>query len=83
MNKEVVSKLTDHPFRNLIFGRHVSDEAFLKHLTITQSGLIYATKCLKGPSEEFIKTKTVEFPIEEHKPKILLLDLDETLIHAC
>ncbi|CAK63899.1 unnamed protein product (macronuclear) [Paramecium tetraurelia] len=75
--------IKNHTFRHLIFGESVSETSFQKHLLLTQRGLIYATKCLKGPSDQFIKLRQVEVPKEENKSKILLLDLDETLIHSC
>ena len=34
-------------------------ETFRKHLTLTYRGLVYAKKCLKGPSDKFIQTKLV------------------------
>jgi CTD small phosphatase-like protein 2 len=67
----------------LIFGPVVEETKFKRHLLLTYRGLAYALKCLKGPSDKFIKTKQVKMP--EIKPdfKTLLLDLDETLIHSC
>lgn len=53
------NKIITHPFRQLVFGDHVDEDVFQKHLLITQRGLIYATKCLKGPSEKFLKSKEV------------------------
>ncbi|CAD8114750.1 unnamed protein product [Paramecium primaurelia] len=77
-------KLKNHPFRHLIYGPSIGENSFNKFLQLTQRGLVYARKCLKGPSEKFIKSKMVqlqECPIV--KAKTLLLDLDETLIHSC
>ncbi|CAD8195984.1 unnamed protein product [Paramecium pentaurelia] len=81
--KQYEVSIKNHPFRHLIFGQSVSETTLKKHLLLTQRGLIYATKCLKGPSDQFIKSRQVEIPKEENKSKILLLDLDETLIHSC
>jgi CTD small phosphatase-like protein 2 len=44
-------QLKNHPFRHLIFGPHIEDDIFKKYLQLTQRGLIYAKKCLKGPSD--------------------------------
>lgn len=53
-------------------------------MTLTYRGLVYAKKCLKGPSDKFIKTKQVVVPdAKVPKNRTLLLDLDETLIHSC
>ena len=82
-DKPKVDITRDHPFRHLIFGHHIDEITLKKHLILTQRGLIYATKCLKGPSEDFIKSREVDLPTEENKKKILLLDLDETLVHSC
>lgn len=51
--------INNHPFRHLIFGSHVTESNFKRHITLTYRGLVYAKKCLKGPSEKFIKTKEV------------------------
>ncbi|CAD8200634.1 unnamed protein product [Paramecium pentaurelia] len=80
--KQYEVSVKNHPFRHLIFGESVSETTLKKHLLLTQRGLIYATKCLKGPSDQFIKSRQVEVPKEENKSKVLLLDLDETLIHC-
>jgi len=46
--------------------------------------LVYAKKCLKGPSDKFIKSEMVALPDAKiPKNNTLLLDLDETLIHSC
>ncbi|CAD8209416.1 unnamed protein product [Paramecium octaurelia] len=77
-------KLKNHPFRHLIYGPSIGENSFNKFLQLTQRGLVYAKKCLKGPSEKFIKSKMVQ--LQECaivKAKTLLLDLDETLIHSC
>ncbi|CAD8154277.1 unnamed protein product [Paramecium octaurelia] len=77
-------KFSNHPFRHLIYGPSIGETAFNKFLQLTQRGLIYATRCLKGPSNSFIKTKMQVLPeARTPKAKTLLLDLDETLIHSC
>ncbi|CAK91803.1 unnamed protein product (macronuclear) [Paramecium tetraurelia] len=78
------NKIAQHPFRHLIFGQYINEQAFKKHLLLTQRGLIYARKCLKGPSDKFIESKKVYLnEITPKKEKTLILDLDETLIHSC
>ncbi|KAL4450499.1 hypothetical protein ABPG74_019397 [Tetrahymena malaccensis] len=81
---EIIDALQSHPFRHLIFSNSVTEATFKKHLTLTYRGLVYARKCLKGPSDKFIKSKQVAVPDSKYpKGKTLLLDLDETLIHSC
>ncbi|CAD8179881.1 unnamed protein product [Paramecium pentaurelia] len=76
-------KFADHPFRQLIFGQRTTQETLIKHIEQTQRGVIYATKSLKPPSEKFLLQKQVDIPIKDKEKKILILDLDETLIHSC
>jgi CTD small phosphatase-like protein 2 len=54
---EHIDALGKHPWRHLIFSPNINEAAFKKHLTLTYRGLVYAKKCLKGPSDKFIKTK--------------------------
>ncbi|EGR33824.1 NLI interacting factor-like phosphatase family protein, putative, partial [Ichthyophthirius multifiliis] len=73
-----------HPFRHIVLNPNIDFITFNKFLLLTQRGLIYSSKCLRGPSEKYIKNKSIQIK----KPKnstgnILLLDLDETLIHSC
>ena len=49
-----------HPFRQLIFSPQCSDSIFKRHLTIIYRGLIYAKKCLKGPSDNYLKSKQID-----------------------
>lgn len=82
--QDVVDTLKNHSYRHLIFGNMTTEAVFKKHLTLTYRGLVYAKKCLKGPSEKFIKSKQVQVPDAKiPKNRTLLLDLDETLIHSC
>ncbi|CAD8044482.1 unnamed protein product [Paramecium primaurelia] len=77
-------KLLEHPFRHLIFSPKIDELVLEKHLYITQRGLIYSRKCLKGPSEQFIeKKKVILNKINPNKINTIFLDLDETLVHAC
>ncbi|CAD8132648.1 unnamed protein product [Paramecium octaurelia] len=77
-------KLLEHPFRHLIFSPKIDEQVLEKHLMITQRGLIYSRKCLKGPSEQFIeKKKVILNKINPNKINTIFLDLDETLVHAC
>ena len=67
----------NNPWRHLIFGPSISEANFRKHLTLTYRGLVYAKKCLKGPSDKFIKTKQVLVPDcrSKKKLKIFLLKI--------
>ncbi|CAD8056861.1 unnamed protein product [Paramecium sonneborni] len=77
-------KLIDHPFRHLIFNPTIQEEIFQKHLRITQRGLIYSKRCLKGPSDQFIEKKKISLPkINPQRLNTIFLDLDETFVHAC
>lgn len=67
------STINNHPFRHLIFSDSVTESSFKRHLMLTYRGLVYAKKCLKGPSDKFIKTKQVSF--NEQKGFILLFKL--------
>lgn len=51
--------MKNHPFRHLIYGPTIGENTFKKFLMLTQKGLIYSRKCLKGPSDKFIKQKTI------------------------
>lgn len=57
--KEKEKTINNHPFRHLIFSPYVTESLFKRHLTLTYRGLVYAKKCLKGPSEKFIKSKQI------------------------
>jgi len=81
---ELLDAVKKHPWRHLIFAPEINDLNFKKHLTLTYRGLVYAKKCLKGPSDKFIETKKVIVPESKNpKGRTLVLDLDETLIHTC
>ncbi|CAD8142466.1 unnamed protein product [Paramecium pentaurelia] len=87
-SKQVVQSknfnIKDHPFKHLIYGRHVNYNTFMRFLQIVQSGLVYACNSLKGPSDKFLKSRFVRLKESNNrKQKILVLDLDETLIHSC
>ncbi|CAK80750.1 unnamed protein product (macronuclear) [Paramecium tetraurelia] len=82
--QNIKCKLSSHPFRHLIYGPSISETSFNKFLHLIQRGLIYAKRCLKEPSYNYIKSKTQMLPEARiPKTKTLLLDLDETLIHSC
>lgn len=51
--------INNHSFRHLIFAPYCTESTFKKHLTLTYRGLVYSRKCLKGPSDAFIKSKQV------------------------
>lgn len=57
--KSVETAINGHPFRHLIFSPYVTESTFKRHLTITYRGLVYSKKCLKGPSEAYIRAKQV------------------------
>jgi len=57
--KTIEGYINNHPFRNLIFAPSVTESTFKRHITITYRGLVYAKKCLKGPSESYIRAKQV------------------------
>lgn len=58
--KSKEEEVLSHPFRNLVFSPHCSEIVFKRHLTIIYRGLIYARKCLKGPSENYLKSKQID-----------------------
>eukprot|EP01017_Pseudomicrothorax_dubius_P030217 TRINITY_DN3749_c0_g4_i2.p1 TRINITY_DN3749_c0_g4~~TRINITY_DN3749_c0_g4_i2.p1 ORF type:complete len:440 (+),score=112.49 TRINITY_DN3749_c0_g4_i2:44-1363(+) len=81
--RQEVKGIGAHPFRHLIFNPSVDENKFKKHLVMVYKGLVYSAKCLKGPSEKFIKAKQVDIRSLASRPKTLCLDLDETMIHTC
>ncbi|EAS04951.1 NLI interacting factor-like phosphatase (macronuclear) [Tetrahymena thermophila SB210] len=81
---EIIDSLKNHRYRHLIFSNYIAESSFKKHLTLVYRGLVYSTRCLKGPSEKYIESKKVNMKRPQYsKGKTLLLDLDETLIHTC
>ncbi|CAD8063246.1 unnamed protein product [Paramecium sonneborni] len=86
-SKQVMSKnihFKDHPFRHLVYGKNINQNDFLRFLQIVQSGLLYACNSLKGPSERFLRSRLIRLKeSNQKKSKLLILDLDETLIHSC
>ena len=57
--KEKEQSINNHLYRHLIFSPLVTESTFKRHLTLTYRGLVYAKKCLKGPSDKFIKSKQI------------------------
>lgn len=57
--KEKEESINNHPFRHLIFSPTVTESSFRRFLVLTYRGLVYAKKCLKQPSEKFIRSKQV------------------------
>ena len=55
--KDHMDTLKNHQFRHLIFSKNINEVVFKKHLALTYRALVYAKKCLKGPSDKFIKSK--------------------------
>ncbi|EGR28100.1 NLI interacting factor-like phosphatase family protein, putative, partial [Ichthyophthirius multifiliis] len=81
---QVLENFSNHPYRHIIFNPNIDQNIFLQFLMLTYRGLVYSTKCLKGPSDKFIQQKQVELtPAKNPTNNILFLDLDETLIHSC
>jgi CTD small phosphatase-like protein 2 len=73
-----------HPAFKYIRCKTPSESDLTKFAILLYRGLHYGLKCLKGPSENYIKKKKVRLPEpkdSKHK-KILFMDLDETLIHT-
>ncbi|CAD8149738.1 unnamed protein product [Paramecium pentaurelia] len=86
-SKQVVTKhlnIKEHQFRHLVYGKNINQNDFLRFLQIVQSGLLYARNSLKGPSEKFLRSRFIRLrESNQKKSKLLILDLDETLIHSC
>ena len=57
--KEKEQSINNHPYRHLIYSSYCTESTFKRHLTLTYRGLVYAKKCLKGPSDKFIKSKQI------------------------
>ncbi|KAL4434561.1 hypothetical protein ABPG74_007345 [Tetrahymena malaccensis] len=56
---EIIDSLKNHKYRHLIFSNYIAESSFKKHLTIVYRGLVYSTKCLRGPSDKYIESKKV------------------------
>ncbi|CAD8152533.1 unnamed protein product [Paramecium pentaurelia] len=86
-SKQVMTKhlnIKEHPFGHLVYGKNINQSDYLRFLQIVQSGLLYAHHSLKGPSEKFLRSRFIRLRESiQRKPKFLILDLDETLIHSC
>ncbi|CAD8155385.1 unnamed protein product [Paramecium octaurelia] len=86
-SKQVVTKhlnIKEHPFRHLVYGKNINQNDFLRFLQIVQSGLLYARNSLKAPSDKFLRSRFIRLrESNQKKSKLLILDLDETLIHSC
>lgn len=57
--KEKEQSINNHPYRHLIFSPNITESTFKRFIVLTYRGLVYAKKCLKQPSEKFIKSKQV------------------------
>ncbi|CAK75468.1 unnamed protein product (macronuclear) [Paramecium tetraurelia] len=83
--KLVITKnlnIKEHPFRHLVYGKNINQNDFLRFLQIVQSGLLYARNSLKAPSNIFLRSRYIRLKEpNQKKSKLLILDLDETLIH--
>jgi CTD small phosphatase-like protein 2 len=49
-----------HPYSHLVRGQLLKKEEFKNFCTLTYKHLLYSIRCLKGPSDKFIKFKQVE-----------------------
>ena len=67
--KEKEKTINNHPFRHLIFSPNITESTFKRFLILTHRGLVYAKKCLKQPSDKFIKSKQIM--LKEQKSHIL------------
>ena len=68
--KSAADTIRHHEFRCLIFSPSISEAVFKRHLTIIYRGLIYARKCLKGPSDNYLKSKQVDLLARKQNSKI-------------
>ena len=88
----------NHPFSHLIRGTKISKKRFKQFCLYIRKSLSYSMNCLKGPSIDYLRTKQVILTINnkskitihflylkfiEIMKKMLLLGLDETIIHSC
>ena len=73
-----------HPALQYIRSTTPSESDLQKFAMLLYRGLHYGLKCLKGPSEAFLKKKKVRLsePKNSSHKKILFMGLDETLIHT-
>lgn len=72
--------LDSHPFRKLV-SRNVDVKTFKKFLKDAYEGAVYSTKHLEPMELSATVKETVQIQ-EAGGRKILILDLDETLIHS-
>lgn len=91
------SSSLEFPYKCLFFGQELNYHKVHKHLMTVHKGLTYATTCLKSPSSAYLDSKKIFLPprssskyfsfitsyFNSGKAKTLVLDLDETLVHAC
>ena len=59
-----VSSKTSHPYAHMVRGQLVTKEEFARFSTCLYKDLLYSTKCLRGPSEKFIRSKHVELDVQ-------------------
>ncbi len=78
------------PASRFLLGTIPTVNDFRKFAAYLYQGLVYSICNLKGPSEEYLRKKSVKLPERKGKyylntdstRKFLMLDLDETLIHS-
>ena len=51
-----------HPYAQFLRGNQPEFHEFKKFVTLFYKGLFYSVNNLKGPSEEFIKKKSITLP---------------------
>ena len=72
LNKESVlsyDNIKNHPFRSLIFSPEVTAEKLNNYISLVQRGLIYSKVCLKQPSAQYLKNKSIN--LSEKKSIVL------------
>ena len=70
-------------FGHLYYNQNLDDHRILKFASITSRGLLYSQKCTRPESSHTVlKEKIYLIPNVPPKPKTLVLDVDETLLHS-
>ena len=76
-------KIKNHKYGHLLGSTAIPYSKFQHFLTLTYKGLNYIRRNLKIPGEDVLANKYIKLPVQEDpKKKTLILDLDETLVHA-
>ncbi len=56
------NKFVSHPISRVLYGSEISRPNLQKYVTTIYQGLFYSVNNLKGPSEGFIKKKSIQLP---------------------